>query len=47
MLMIGKEMQVGIHEATGNVIPQGWRNQIKNDADVNYEIAYDKRRKND
>lgn len=38
----GKEMQVGIHEATGNVIPQGWRNQIKNDAVVNYEIAYEK-----
>ena len=38
----GKEMQVGIHEATGNVIPQGWRNQIKNDAVINYEIAYEK-----
>lgn len=38
----GKEMQVGIHEATGNAIPQGWRNQIKNDAVINYEIGYEK-----
>lgn len=36
----GKEMQVGIHEATGNTIPQGWQNQIKNDAVVNYEVIY-------
>ena len=36
----GKEMQVGIHEATGNTIPQGWENQIKNDAVVNYEVIY-------
>ena len=38
----GKEMQVGIHEATGNTIPQGWKNQIKNDAVVNYEVIYQK-----
>lgn len=38
----GKEMQVGIHEATGNTIPQGWQNQIKNDAVVNYEVIYQK-----
>ena len=38
----GKEMQVAIHQATGNVIPQGWQNQIKNDAVVNYEINYEK-----
>lgn len=36
----GKEMQVGIHEATGNTIPQGWQNQIMNDAVVNYEVIY-------
>lgn len=38
----GKEMQVAIHEATGNTIPGGWRNQIKNDVVVNYEINYEK-----
>jgi len=38
----GKEMQVGIHKITGNTIPQGWRNQIKNDVVINYEIAYEK-----
>ena len=38
----GKEMQVGIHKITGNVIPQGWQNQIKNDAVLNYEINYEK-----
>ncbi|WP_432670884.1 lipid A deacylase LpxR family protein [Flavobacterium sp. SM2513] len=38
----GKEMQVGIHEATGNTIPQGWQNQIKNDAVLNYEVIYQK-----
>lgn len=38
----GKEMQVGIHEATGNTIPQGWQNQIKNDVVVNYEVIYQK-----
>ena len=38
----GKEMQVGIHEATGNTIPHGWQNQIKNDAVINYEVVYQK-----
>lgn len=38
----GKEMQVGIHEATDNPIPQGWQNQIRNDVVVNYEISYEK-----
>lgn len=38
----GKEMQVGIHKATGNVIPQGWRNQISNDVVLNYEMSYEK-----
>ena len=38
----GKEMQVGIHKATENVIPQGWRHQIKNDVVLNYEINYEK-----
>ena len=38
----GKEMQVAIHEATGNTIPQGWQNQIRNDVVVNYEVSYEK-----
>lgn len=38
----GKEIQVGIHEATGNVIPLGWRNQVKNDVVFNYEAGYEK-----
>ncbi len=37
----GKEMQVAIHEATGNTIPQGWQNQIKNDLVLNYEMTYE------
>ena len=38
----GEEMQVGIHEATGNKIPKGWKNQIKNDVVINYEVGYEK-----
>ncbi len=38
----GKEMQEGIHRATGNVIPQGWQYQIKNDVVLNYEVGYEK-----
>lgn len=38
----GKEMQVAIHEATGNTIPQGWKNQIKNDIVLNYEVGLEK-----
>ncbi len=38
----GKEMQVAIHEATGNTIPEGWQNQIKNDVVLNYEISHEK-----
>ncbi len=38
----GKEMQVAIHESTGNTIPQGWQNQVRNDAVVNYMIRYEK-----
>jgi lipid A 3-O-deacylase len=39
----GKEMQVGIHQATGNAIPQGWQHQIRNDIVLNYELSYEKR----
>ena len=38
----GEEMQVGIHEATGNKTPRGWRHQIKNDIVVNYNIGVEK-----
>lgn len=38
----GKEMQAGIHKITENTIPEGWKNQIKNDVVINYEIAYEK-----
>ena len=38
----GKEMQIDIHEATGNTTPQGWQNQINNYAVVNYEVIYQK-----
>ena len=38
----GEEMQVGIHEATGNKIPKGWKNQIKNDVVLNYRLDYEK-----
>ena len=38
----GGDMQTAIHEATGNTIPLGWYNQIKNDVVVNYEISYEK-----
>ena len=38
----GEEMQVGIHEATGNKVPRGWRHQIKNDIVVNYSLGIEK-----
>lgn len=38
----GKEMQVGIHKATGNDIPLGWQHQIKNDVVINYSVHYEK-----
>ncbi|UPT70143.1 MAG: lipid A deacylase LpxR family protein [Flavobacterium sp. JAD_PAG50586_2] len=38
----GGDMQTTIHEATGNTIPKGWYNQIKNDVVINYELTYEK-----
>jgi hypothetical protein len=38
----GGEMQEAIHKATGNKIPLGWQNQIKNDVVINYEVGYEK-----
>lgn len=39
----GKEMQVGIHNLTKNIIPQGWHNQIKNDLVINYQLNYERK----
>lgn len=39
----GKEMQVGIHNLTKNIIPQGWHNQIKNDLVFNYQLNYEQK----
>ncbi len=39
----GREMQTGIHKLTGNKIPLGWRNQIKNDVVLNYSLVYEKK----
>ena len=38
----GKAMQEGIHKATGNTQPEGWRNQIGNAPVVNYELEYER-----
>ena len=38
----GGDMQTAIHKATGNTIPRGWHNQIKNDVVINYELSYEK-----
>ncbi len=38
----GGDMQTAIHHATGNTIPKGWYNQIKNDVVLNYELNYEK-----
>lgn len=39
---LGEEIQVDIHEATGNKTPLGWRHQIKNDIVLNYELGHEK-----
>jgi lipid A 3-O-deacylase len=38
----GKEIQTFIHRRTGNTIPQGWGNQIRNDLILNYEAAMER-----
>ncbi|PHR46794.1 MAG: hypothetical protein COA32_09950 [Fluviicola sp.] len=38
----GNEVQTVIHEVTESSIPMGWKNQIKNDIVINYEIGYEK-----
>ncbi len=39
----GREIQTFIHERTGNTIPQGWGNQIRNDVIVNYALGVEQR----
>jgi hypothetical protein len=36
-----KEMQMSIHKALGNLLPGGWKNQIRNDIVLNYEAQYE------
>jgi hypothetical protein len=38
----GKWQQVGIHRATGNTIPRGWDNQIRNDLVLDYFLRLEK-----
>lgn len=38
----GAETQMGIHKALGNIAPQGWNNQLKTDAIVNYSARLEK-----
>ncbi|MCM4156751.1 DUF2219 domain-containing protein [Gramella sp. AN32] len=42
-LAYGEEGQVFIHEATGNWVPYGWRNQVNNDVIINYELNHEKK----
>ncbi len=39
---LGKETQTGIHKLTGDKIPYGWVNQIKNQFVLNYGVDYEK-----
>jgi lipid A 3-O-deacylase len=38
----GAEIQTFIHRHTGNTIPQGWGNQIRNDLILNYEAGLER-----
>jgi lipid A 3-O-deacylase len=38
----GKTVQSYIHRITGNTIPQGWHNQIRNDVILNYEAMVER-----
>ncbi len=38
----GDEIQTAIHKITGDKIPLGWHNQIKNDLVLTYQIGYEK-----
>jgi lipid A 3-O-deacylase len=38
----GGEIQTFIHKRTGNTLPQGWHNQIRNDIILNYEATIER-----
>lgn len=38
----GREIQTFIHRRTGNTIPQGWHNQIRNDVILNYDLGIER-----
>jgi lipid A 3-O-deacylase len=38
----GKWQQVGIHKGTGNVVPRGWDNQIRNDLVLGYSLRLER-----
>ena len=38
----GAEIQTFIHRRTGNTIPQGWGNQVRNDLILNYEAGIER-----
>jgi len=38
----GKWIQIGLHRALGNLLPQGWDNQIRNDAVLNFHGRLEK-----
>jgi lipid A 3-O-deacylase len=40
---LGEQIQVGIHKAIKNTLPQGWDNQIRNDIAINYSVSYEKK----
>ena len=40
-LALGEETQKGIHRITGNILPGGWDNQIRDDVILNYGIGYE------
>lgn len=39
---LGETLQLGWHQLTRNVLPQGWRYQIKNDIVLTYTVQYEK-----
>ncbi len=39
----GKQIQTFLHRVTGNTIPQGWSNQIRNDLILNYDVGVSQR----
>ena len=40
---LGEEIQTNIHRWTGNKLPKGWNNQIRNDIILNYQLNYEKK----